>query len=79
MLESHYPVDSVIHLSYSQPLPIIQNILQAVEGEMFNKFLQDLKEQLRNKASFWSRMRQGTFTSLCMKPECYTICKCTNV
>lgn len=35
------------------------NILQASEGRMFNKFLEGLKEQLRKKASFWARMKEG--------------------
>ena len=26
---------------------------------MFNAFLEDLKEQLRNKASFWARIKEG--------------------
>lgn len=30
---------------------------------MFNTFLEDLKEQLRNKASFWARIKEGTIHS----------------
>ena len=30
---------------------------------MFNTFLEDLKERLRNKASFWARIKEGTIHS----------------
>ena len=33
---------------------------QALEGQMFNTFLEELKEQLRSKTSFWARIKEGT-------------------
>jgi hypothetical protein len=32
---------------------------QALEGQMFNTFLEELKEQLRSKTSFWARIKEG--------------------
>ncbi|XP_028404243.1 X-ray repair cross-complementing protein 5-like [Dendronephthya gigantea] len=43
--------------------------IKAVEGQMFNTFLEDLKEQLCNKASFWARIKEEKVT-LINKNEC---------
>ena len=39
-----------------------QESIKAVEGQMFNKFLEELKEQLRSKTSFWARIKEEKVT-----------------
>jgi hypothetical protein len=40
---------------------------------MFNTFLEDLKEQLRNKASFWARIKEGTLYKTCLYFQTCTV------
>ncbi len=48
---------------------------QAVEGQMFNTFLEELKEQLRNKTSFWARIKEGRLTAWFLYKPVSAICK----